>query len=52
MEQLNRQQFQQSKYYNQHTRDLSMFEEGDVVHMKPFQLGGKEWKEKHDNIEP
>ena len=44
IQQLNKRQFQQSRYYNQHARDLSTLKEGDVVRMKPFQLGSKEWK--------
>ena len=44
IQQLNRRQFQQSRYYNQHARDLPTLKEGDVVCMKPFQLGSKEWK--------
>ena len=41
---LTKRQAQQSKYYNQHTRDLPTLTEGDVVRMKPFQLGTKVWK--------
>ena len=41
---LTRRQAQQSKYYNQHARDLPTLTEGDVVRMKPFQLGTKMWK--------
>ena len=37
-------QAQQSKYYNQHARDLPAVAEGNVVRMKPFQLGTKIWK--------
>ena len=44
IQELNGRQFQQSKYYNQHPRDLPTLKEGDVVCMKPFQLGSKEWK--------
>ncbi|KAK2564109.1 hypothetical protein P5673_012335 [Acropora cervicornis] len=44
VQQLNRRQFQQCKYYNQHARDLPPLKEGDVVRMKPFHLGSKEWK--------
>ena len=42
IQQLNRRQFQPSRYYNQHARDLPTLKEGDVVRMKPFQLGSKE----------
>ena len=41
---LAKRQAQQSKYYNQHTRDPPTLTEGDVVRMKPFQLGTKVWK--------
>ena len=44
VQQLNRRQFQQCKYYNQHARDLPPLKEGDVVRIKPFRLGSKEWK--------
>ena len=44
IQQLNRRQFQQSKYYNKHARDLPTLKVGDVVCMKPFQLGSKGWK--------
>ena len=44
VQQLNRRQFQQCKYYNQHARDLPPLKEDDVVRMKPFHLGSKEWK--------
>ena len=37
--------------YNQHAHDLSTLKEGDVARMKPFHLGSKEWKKRHDNIE-
>ena len=37
-------QFQQFKYYNQHACDLHTLKVGDVVRMKPFQLGSKECK--------
>ena len=42
--QLNKRQFQQSRYYNQHARDLSTLKERDVVRIKPFQLESKMWK--------
>ena len=32
------------KQYNKTAKDLKPLEEGDVVRMKPFQLGDKEWK--------
>ena len=41
---LTRRQAQQSKYYNKHARDLPTLTEGDVVRMKPFQMGTKMWK--------
>ena len=44
IQQLNKRQFHQSRYYNQHACDLFSLEEGDVVCMKPFQLWSKEWK--------
>lgn len=44
IQQLNRRQFEQSKYYNKHARDVPTLKVGDVVCMKPFQLGSKEWK--------
>ena len=44
MKDLTKPQAQQSKYYNQHTRDLLTFAEGDVVRMTPFQQGTKMWK--------
>ena len=37
-------QKQQFKYYNQHARDLPALTKGDIVGMKPFQLGDKVWK--------
>ena len=51
IQQLNKRQLQQSSYYNQHAHDLPTLKEGDVVRMKPFQLGNKEWKKRHDNID-
>ena len=39
IQQLNRRQFQQSRYYNQHARALPTLKEGDVVRKKPFQSG-------------
>ena len=30
-------------YYNRHTKDLEELEEGNVVRMRPFQLGKKTW---------
>jgi len=30
----------QTLYYNKYAKDLKLLEEGDVVRMKPFQLGG------------
>ena len=44
MKDLAKRQARQSKYYNLHTRDLPALAEGDVVRMKPFQLGTKMWK--------
>ena len=44
MKDLTKRPAQQSKYYNQHNRDLPTLAEGDVVRMKPFQLGTKIWK--------
>ena len=44
VQQLNRRQSQQCKYYNKHARDLPPLKKGDVVRMKPFHLGSKEWK--------
>ena len=44
MKDLTKRPAQQSKYYNQRTRDLPTLAEGDVVRMKPFQLGTKIWK--------
>ena len=44
IQQLNRRQFQQFKYHNQHACDLHTLKVGDVVRMKPFQLGSKECK--------
>ena len=41
---LSKRQQQQSKYYNPHTRALTPLDKGDVVRMKPFQLGSKVWK--------
>jgi len=37
-------QARQAKYYSRGTRDLSPLEEGDVVRMRPFRLGRKEWE--------
>ena len=37
-------QARQAKYYNKGTRDLSPLEEGDVVRMRLFRLGRKEWE--------
>ena len=37
-------QIKQAVYYNRNARDLQPLEEGDVVRMKPFVLGRKEWK--------
>lgn len=39
VQQLNRRQFQQSKYYNQHARDLPTLKEGDVGRMKAIPSG-------------
>ena len=41
---LAKRQEQQVRYFNQGTRDLRELAEGDVVRMKPFQLGNKVWK--------
>ena len=32
------------RHYNKTAKDLKPLEEGDVIRMKPFQLGDKEWK--------
>ena len=36
-------QAKQAHYYNRHAKDLEELEEGDVVRMRPFQLGKKTW---------
>ena len=36
-------QANQAHYYNQHAKDLQTLEEGDVVRMRPFQLGKETW---------
>ena len=41
---LAKRQEQQVRYFNQGARDLRELAEGDVVRMKPFQLGNKVWK--------
>jgi len=38
------QQDKQCEHYNKTARDLKPLEEGDVVRMKPFQLGEKKWQ--------
>ena len=43
MKDLTKRQAQRSKYYNKHTHDLPTLAEGDVVQMKPFQLGTEVW---------
>lgn len=43
-EELERRQESQAKYFNRGARDLTPLKEGDVVRMKPFQLGEKRWK--------
>ena len=35
---------QQAKHYNKTAKDLAVLEEGDVVRMKPFRHGQKEWE--------
>ena len=35
---------QQSKYYNRGAVDLDPLEDEDVVRIKPFRLGRKEWE--------
>lgn len=42
--QLNRWQFQRSKYYNLYARDLPTLKKDDVVHTKQFHQESKEWK--------
>ncbi|XP_048577670.1 uncharacterized protein K02A2.6-like [Nematostella vectensis] len=37
------QQQRQAKYYDRGARDLQPLDEGDVVRMRPFRLGKKEW---------
>ncbi|XP_048582090.1 uncharacterized protein K02A2.6-like [Nematostella vectensis] len=37
------QQQRQAKYYDRGARDLEPLDEGDVVRMRPFRLGKKEW---------
>ena len=37
-------QLRHAMYYNRNARDLKPLEEGDVVRMKPFTLGQKEWR--------
>ena len=34
----------QEKYYNKGAKDLTPLKKGDIVRMKPFTLGQKEWK--------
>ena len=34
----------QAGYYNRHAHDLPSLDRGDVVRIKPFQLGNKTWK--------
>jgi len=34
----------QERLYNRKTKDLQPLEEGDVVRLKPFKLGQREWK--------
>ncbi len=36
-------QAKQAHYYNRHAKDLEALEEGDIVRMRPFQLGRKTW---------
>jgi hypothetical protein len=43
-EQLKLLQKRQAAYYNKHAQDLPALQKGDVVRMKPHQLGQKEWK--------
>ena len=40
---LKNRQKQQMKYYNRTAKDLPKLEEGDVIRMKPFRLGKKNW---------
>ena len=37
-------QHKQAKHYNKTTKDLSVLADGDVVRMKPFRQGQKEWE--------
>ena len=41
---LTKKQQQQTKYYNRNALDLPALSEGDVVRIKPFELGDKVWK--------
>ena len=41
---LTKKQQRQSGYYNCNARDLPALSEGDIVRIKPFQLGDKVWK--------
>ena len=37
-------QDKQSKYYNQHAKDLPVLHEGDVVRLKPYRQGTRVWQ--------
>lgn len=37
-------QQRQAKYYNQSARDLPVLEEGEIVRMKPYRKGQKQWE--------
>ncbi|XP_029182414.2 uncharacterized protein K02A2.6-like [Acropora millepora] len=41
---LTKKQQRQTGYYNRNARDLPALSEGDVVQIKPFQLGDKVWR--------
>ena len=41
---LTKEQQRQTEYYNRNARDLPPLSEGDVVRIKPFQVGDKVWK--------
>ncbi|XP_041366819.1 uncharacterized protein K02A2.6-like [Gigantopelta aegis] len=40
---LHDQQKKQARLYNKNAKDLSPLEEGDIVRLKPFQIGEKKW---------
>ena len=41
---LRKRQTETANYYNRGERSLSELSDSDVVHMKPFRLGDKEWR--------